>query len=106
LKTAGSAARAGQAIGTGSRVRIAGVDEHRADAGAGRGQVLAADLHWRRAKPILREHAGDRGARFQQHHCQVLAIGLAYTGFRDAQPHARNRMKVGWMGSGEVDGHE
>ena len=47
----------GQAGLAGAGVGIAGVDQHRADRSIG--QMLAANLHRRRAEAVLREHAGD-----------------------------------------------
>jgi hypothetical protein len=42
--------------------------------------MLAADLHRRGAKAVLREHASHAGTFVQQKHGEVLAVGLADAG--------------------------
>ncbi len=100
-----NARRAGahQAIFAGTGVGVAGVDDHRADAVLA-GQVLAADLHRRSTKAVLREHAvPPTGAFVDQHHGQVFFVGLANTGLGDADAHAgalgANRQGWGKAGS-------
>ena len=85
------------AIGAGAGIGVAGVDQQGADV-IGARQMLAAKLDRRCAKAVLREDAGDRRAWVEQHHGEVLAVGLAHTRFGDAQAHAGNRKQVSRIG--------
>ena len=90
-------ARTRQAVCPRARVGVAGVDDHGAD-GLAAGQMLAADLHRRCAKAVLREHARHAGALVQQEHGEVLAVGLADTGFGNTDAHARDGVQIGSNG--------
>jgi hypothetical protein len=96
--------RACQAIGAGAGVGVTSVHHHGADGLATR-QMLAADLHRRGAKAVLRKHARHRAAFVQQEHREVLAVGLAHAGFGNADAHACHRVQISRIGSGEMNGH-
>ena len=90
-------ARTRQAVCPRARIGVTGVDDHGAD-GLAAGQMLAADLHRRCAKAVLREHARHAGALVQQEHGEVLAVGLADTGFGNTDAHARDGVQIGSNG--------
>ena len=90
-------ARTRQAVCPRARVGVAGVDDHGAD-GLAAGQMLAADLHRRCAKAVLREHARHAGALVQHEHGEVLAVGLADTGFGNTDAHTGDGVQIGSNG--------
>ena len=95
----------GAAVGAGAGIGIARVDQQRPDASAGAGQVLTADLHGCRTEAVLREDAGYRGTRLQQHHRQVFALRFADAGFGNTQTHTGNRVQLGGVGGAQINGH-
>ena len=86
-------ARTRQAIGPRAGVGVASVDDHGAHAFAC-GQMLAAHLHRRCAKAVLREDASHAGPFVQQKHREVLAIGLADARFGHANTNTCDGMQV------------
>lgn len=72
------------ALGTGPRIRVARVDHQSTDLRSG-GEMFAADLYRRRAKPVAREHARNAGTILKQDDRQILALHLANACFGHAQ---------------------
>ncbi len=97
-------ARTHQAFIAGAGVRIAGVDHHGTYA-LTRRQVFTAHLHRRGAKPVAGEHPSYRRALVDQHDRQVLAVGLAHTGFGDANAHPGHRVQMGIVRSSQIHSH-
>ena len=98
-------ARMLQAAGTGTGVGIAGVDHQCANGRVVGRQMFAADLHRCGAIAVLRKYGTNAGTLVQQDHGQVLAVGLAHTGFGHAQTHAGDRMQIFGTGGLELYGH-
>ena len=67
--------------------------------------MLAADLHRRSTKAVLREYAGDGSAFIQQKHRQIFTLRLAHTGFGHANAHAGDGVQVSGNGSREIHWH-
>ena len=86
-----------QPVGTRAGIGVTGVDQHGTDTLAC-GQVLTAQLHRCCAKAVLREDTGHRGAFVDQHHAQVLALGLADAGFGDPDAHTGNGKQLSGIG--------
>ena len=97
-------ARTCQAVRTRACIGVAGVDDHGSDRLAA-AQVVAADLHRGRAEAVLGEHARHAGAFVQQEHGQVLAVGLADTGFGHTNPNTGNRVQVGGNRGNKIHRH-
>ena len=77
----------------GARIRVACIDDERAEIEALRvlaREMLAADRDRRGAEAVLGEDAGDRRALGEPHHQQVFAVGLAHAGHGDAEVDAGN----------------
>jgi hypothetical protein len=68
-------------------------------------QVLLRQDHRRRAKAVLREHAGHRGARRKAQHQKVLAARLLHARHRDAKLDAGYGMEECGIGREEIDRH-
>ena len=68
-------------------------------------QELTAHLHGRRTKAVLRENTTNGRPFIEQKNRQILAVGLAYAGFGDANAHPGDRVQVRWNGGGEMNGH-
>jgi hypothetical protein len=68
-------------------------------------QVLAAQLHRRRAEAVAGEHTGRDAALGQTHDQQVAPVRLANPGHRDAEFNTGHRIQFGGVGGEEIDGH-
>ena len=99
--------RARQTVFAGAGVGVAGVDQHGADAAVHSSvrQVLAAQLHRRRAEAVAREDAGHCRAFFEREDDEIAPPGLAHAGHRAADAQAGDRMQRSGIGDREVDGH-
>ena len=86
-----------EAIGTGTGIGHAGVDDQGTDAQAS-GQMCAAQLHWSGTKPVLGEHPSHQTAGLQQKNREVFAIGFAHAGFDHANAQTSNGMQIAGLG--------
>ncbi|MDT4889183.1 hypothetical protein FQZ97_1258520 [compost metagenome] len=89
----------------GAGVGVAGVDDHDTDLTAGP-QMFAAYLHRRCGIAILGEHRAHGTALIEQEDGQVLAVGLADTGLRNADAHTWDCQQISGLGRIEKNRHE